>query len=148
MMTDDELFWAARRRAPHNGASSPEVARLRSFTHAEFLADRIAGATQDEIGRLLDAVEEHEFLQVGDYIGHNAKDIAWNVVEVICDEGTAWRRAFGEDRFVREDDGALNDLQEYDWITEGGHCTTDGLLFYKPLLVTRVVRKPGLEADR
>ena len=141
-MDDRELYLAALARAPHGRASSREVAALRAFTHAEMLAGRIDGATQDRIGQLVDAIEQYETVTVGDYLRGGVSDIAWNVLEVVDDEGTTWRRAFGAERFTPEREG-LFDGEEYDWITEGGLCTTDGLLLYAPLRVTKVVREPA-----
>lgn len=144
-MNDAELFWAALRRAPDHGASSNAVASLRAYVHAEFLAEHIDPDTTDRIGELLGAIEEHEFVREGDLIGPNATDIAWNVLEVRNCEGDTWRRAFGEQRFAVEDDGFIDREQEYDWIIEGGWSTTDGLLVYAPLTVTKVAVRPGEE---
>lgn len=144
-MTEDELFFAALQRAPYVGASSRQLAVLRHFTHAEMMAGRIDGATQDRIGKLLDALEGYEFLRVDDYIGPNATDIAWNVVEVGDADGT-WRRLFGAERFDE-------DNNEYDWGLVSrydgelvGRATTDGLIpgtNGQPLRVIKVVRRPG-----
>lgn len=142
MIVDDrQLYYAALSRASHHGETR-EIRALRDYTHTETMAGRIDAATQDRIGRLIDALSRKNESKVGDLIGYNAADIPWDVLEVRDDEGTAWQRAFGNDRYLRNDDGSVNDLQDYDWLTEGGACTTEGLLFYKPLLVTRVATLP------
>lgn len=143
-MNDVELFYAALSRAPHHGASSAPVARLRAYLHRQLVLqpapDDDAG---DVAGRMLDAIEEHEFVKVGDYLPGNDREIPWNVLAVHDDEGTVWRRAFGEDRFARHEDSDGDSVEEYDWITEGGWCTDDGLKFYAPLRVVEVAVRPG-----
>lgn len=144
MPTDHELFLAARAVAPHNGASSAPVARLRAYLHQQLVLNRTPDDDAGDVaGRLLDAIEEYEFPKVGDYLRGGSGGIHWMVLEVLDDEGTLWRRAFGDDRFAREDDGTVDYSQEYDWMTEGGRCTTSGVLFYAPLQVRRVVTIPG-----
>lgn len=143
-MTERELYWAARTRAPNNGASSPEVAQLRRYLHQQLVLNRVPDADAGDVaGRLLDAIEEHEQTRAGDIIGFNTTDIAWNVLEVLDDEGTAWHRVFGDDRFD-PDEVSDDHLVVYDWACEGGRCTTEGLLFYKPLQVLRVAQRPDM----
>lgn len=144
MSHETELFWAALRRAAHMGASSEPVAKLRAYVHNEMLAGRIAGDTADRLADLLDTVEEYEQVREGDFIGPNATDIAWNVVEVENGDGT-WRRLFGPDR--------LDDGNEWDWalvsrngLGDVGYSTTDALIpgtYGRPLRVTKVVRHPA-----
>ncbi len=142
-MNDSELFFAALSRASNHGESR-EVAALRRYVHAEMLAGRIEGATTDRLGELIDALSDKETSQVGDLIGPNATDIRWDVLEVEDNQGGVWRRAFGEDRYCREDGDP--DGHEYDWVTVGGGwSSTDGLIVYAPLRITRVARRPGLE---
>jgi hypothetical protein len=139
---DNQLFWAALRRAPHNGASSAPVAKLRAYLHEQLVLKSVPSPdAMDVAGRLLDEIEAHEFVTVGDYLGGGPRQIPWNVLEVLDDEGTLWRRAFGAERFLTEDDDTVS-LDEYDWITEGGACTDEGLKFYAPLQVMRVARRP------
>lgn len=147
-LTDDErLFFAARSQAPDNGASSAPVARLRAYLHQQLVLNRTPDDDAGDVaGRLLDAIEEYEFPKVGDYLSGGHGGIHWMVLEVLDDEGTRWRRAFGDDRFLRNDDGTLDCSQEYEWITEGGWGTTDGVLFYAPLQVMRVAQIPGSPA--
>lgn len=141
-MDETQLYFAALSRAANHGESR-EIRNLRSYTHAEMMAGRIDGATQDEIGRLIDALSAKDAAAVGDIVGPNATDIPWDVLEVVNSERDTWRRAFGQDRYAREDStGELDFSQEYDWITEGGWSTTPGLLVYAPLRVTRVAGLP------
>lgn len=148
MMTDTELFWAARARAPHHGASSASVARLRAYLHEQLTLkptpDNDAG---DVAGRLLDAIEEYEFVKVGDYLTGD-RGIPWNVLEVLDGFGERWRRAFGADRFAVDDaTGEPDPGQEYDWVTEGGRSTDDGVLSYAPLMVVKVAMRPAGEEE-
>lgn len=144
-MTEGELFWAALRRAPDGGASSRPLARLRAYLHQQLVLNQVPDPDAGDVaGRLMDAIEQYEFLQVDDYIGPNATDIAWNVVAVSDADGT-WRRLFGAERFDEDD-------YEYDWGLVSrysgeivGQATTDGLIpgtEGQPLRVRKVVRRP------
>jgi hypothetical protein len=75
---------------------------------------------------------------VGDLIGGNTNGIAANVVEVVNCEGDLWRRAVGDERYAIEDDGTVDRSVEYDWVTAGGWSSTEGLLAYTPLRVTKI----------
>lgn len=144
-MTPDEqrrLYFAALSRAPHHGESR-EVSELRQFTHAEMMAGRIEGSTQDRIGVLIDQLSAKTTSKVGDVIGPNATDIPWDVLAVIDSQNDQWVRAFGDNRYAVEDITGERDLsQEYDWFTAGGWSTTDGLLVYALLSVTVVATLP------
>lgn len=148
-MTPDEqrrLYYAALARAPYGGETR-EVSMLRSFTHREFLAGRIDAGSQDQIGRLIDAIAVQGFSKVGDIIGPNATDIAWDVLMVKDCQGDEWVRAFGDNRYAIDDStGERDRSQEYDWFTEGGWAGTAGLLDYAPLLVTVVASLPEVDA--
>jgi hypothetical protein len=139
-MTEEELYFAVAQRAGRR-VESREVAALRAFTHQEMMDGRIDGATQDRIGELIDRIARSQRSQVGDLIGPNAADIPWDVLEVENCDGDVWRRAFGEDRYFVDDAGD-HDGYVYDWMTEGGRSSTEGLLVYVPLTVTRVVTRP------
>lgn len=140
------LYYAALARAPHHG-ERPEIRALRDYTHRAMLDGRIDGATQDRIGQLIDAVSAQDRSQVGDLIGPNAGDIAWDVLAVTDRHGSPWMRAFGDNRYTIEDStGERDRSQEYDWFTEGGWSTTDGLLGYVPLTVAMVAAPPDEEA--
>ncbi|MBF9135156.1 hypothetical protein I0C86_40470 [Plantactinospora sp. S1510] len=140
--TDTELYYLAFSRASHGGESR-EVRLLRDFTHARMLAGLIDGATQDRIGELLDAISSREIPKVGDWIAPGSEDIRWDVLEVVDDAGDTWHRVFGDDRYADdEDDGGLDRSQEYDWRNSGGWSTTEGVLDYAPLRVTKVACRP------
>lgn len=134
--SEEELYWLALGRAAHGG--EPEgIRKLREYTHAEMLEERIDGGTQDRIGELLDELARKEASCVGDLIGPNADSIPWDVLEVFAvGDNTTWRRAFREDRIMPEDE------QFYDWRCEGGGSTSEGLLEYAPLRVTKVAHRP------
>lgn len=145
--TDEELTTLALQTAltdPHGG-EMPELNKLRRFTHAEMMAGRIDGATQDRIGELVDAIARALRPRIGDLIGPNATRIPWDVLEVECSEGDTWRRLYGPDRTVHSDDSDDPWVQEYDWTTSGGGglSTTEGLIMYAPLRITRVAERPG-----
>lgn len=140
-MNDEDRFWAALRLAGDN-TESPPLRRLRAFTHAEVMAGRIDGVTQDRIGELLDDLARRERSQVGDVIGPNVKTMPWDVLEFVNSENGTWRRAFGDERYCTEDDGTVDRDQLYDWVTEGGWATSEGALSQAPLRVTKVAVRP------
>jgi hypothetical protein len=136
------LYYAALARAPHYGESR-EIRALRDYTHAEMVAGRIAGDTQDRIGQLIDALSAQNMSRVGAVIGPGASGIAWDVLQVRDRDGDVWMRAFGTNRYAVEDfTGQLDVSQEYDWFTKGGWATTDGLLQHAPLTVIVVAQLP------
>lgn len=83
-------------------------------------------------------------VQVGDQIPEWAIGYLGDCEEVRDCEFTVWKRAFGDERYAREDDGTLNRAQEYDWIAflagewGGGWSTDEGVLSYAPLTVLKV----------
>lgn len=148
--TDDhKLFWAALTRAPHHGASSAQVARLRAYLHQQLVLNRVPDDDAGDVaGRLLDAIEQYEFARVGDLIGHNHTEIPWNVVSVVDPKGHVWHRVFGADRYDLAGEPNLHFPDGYDWISADDtyRVTTLGLLRFVPLGIIKVVRNPN-EAD-
>jgi len=128
------------KRAPHGGEHHG-VRMLRDFTYAEMMAGRISGATQDEVGRLLDALAASLEACVGDIIGPRGP-IPWDVLAVqsLVDDGR-YTRLIGRDRLVDLGDEHA-EVAEYDWSTAGGYATDEGVLHYAPIRVLEVAHRP------
>jgi len=83
-------------------------------------------------------------VKVGDQIPRWAIGYLVMFEEVRDSEFTVWKRAVGDERYARNDDGTLDRSQEYDWIAWlagewcGGWCTNQGLLDNAPLTVVKV----------
>lgn len=134
-------FWQLLQRAPHGGEHLG-VHALRTYTHAEMLAEHIDGATQDRIGQLLDELSASLEACTGDIIGPRGP-IPWDVLEVeSLVDGGVYKRLIGRDRLVNVDDEPGGDPEEYDWVTAGGHATDEGVLHYAPIRVLQIAHRP------
>jgi hypothetical protein len=84
-------------------------------------------------------------VQVGDQIPRWGVGMLATVGECRDSENTVWKRAVGEERYAREDNGDVDRSQQYEWIAwsagewGGGWRTDEGMLDYAPIQVLKLV---------
>lgn len=129
-----------------------ELVWLNRSATAEYHTPNLPRAEQrrraEEKARIDEQVRRYQAgepaLQPGDVIPVWAAAYLAQCVEVRDCEFTVWKRAEGDERYARNDDGTLDRSQAYEWIAwsngeyAGGHTTTEGLLRYEPITVLKV----------
>lgn len=143
----DDVFRAAYARAPHAG-TPPLAHALRTLINGARADGRLDPDLYDRLNHVADRFAAQPRLRPGDLIATHGidGDIPWHVLEVAAADATRWVRAFGDNRFARDPgDDVLDRSETYDWFCPtltgdpGGWATTEGVLVYAPLRVTRVV---------